>query len=189
MRLTKLFTNVYCINLRYNALVRPSLEYAYNIWCPYQTTYNSKNERVQKKFTRYLFYKLHIPKFEYKNRLIQLNMLSLQFRRILYDMNTLHATIHTNINMLHNQLVFRNVPYSNRLNLLFQLKRCRTNYGLHMNIITRCQLQFLNYFNDIEILNLDHSAFMATILNRMHVLYFDHCKQRKIVLPKNHFGM
>lgn len=145
MRLTKLFSNVDCINLLYNALVRSSFENACSIWCPYQMTFISKIERVQKKFTRYLFYKLHIPRFEYRNRLTQLNMLSLQSRRILYDMYTLHTIIHNNVNMLQNQLIFRNAPYSNRSRVLFQLKSCRTNYGLHMNITIRCQLRFIYY--------------------------------------------
>lgn len=164
MRLTKHFTNINCITTLYNALVRSSLEYACVIWCPYQKTYMSKIERVQKKFTRYVFFKLHIPNFAYHNRLSQLEMISLEARRLYFDMSALHVIINSNDNTLNNQLRLRNVPYTNRINPLFQPIRNKTNYGQFMNITNRCQSQFIRYFNDIPLLNSSNNTFLNSIL-------------------------
>lgn len=164
MRLTKYFTNINCITILFNALVRPTLEYACVIWCPYQTTYKLKIERVQKKFTRFVFFKLQIPNFTYHNRLIQLEMLSLEARRLYFDMSALHSIFNSNDNILHDQLRLRNVPYTNRINPLFQPIRIRTNYGQFMNITNRCQSQFIRHFNDVQLLNSSNNLFSNSIL-------------------------
>lgn len=172
MRLTKYFTNINCITILFNALVRSTLEYACVIWCPYQTTYKLKIERVQKKFTRFVFFKLQIPNFTYHNRLIQLEMLSLEARRLYFDMSVLHSIINSNDNILHDQLRLRNTPYTNRVNPLFQPIRIRTNYGQFMNITNRCQSQFIRHFNDVQLLNSSNNLFSNSILRCIQTLKF-----------------
>lgn len=69
----------------YNLYVRSALEYGSTIWCPYYDNHNNALERVQRRFTRSIYKKFHYPKEEYSNRLIRLNMISLEHRRIRID--------------------------------------------------------------------------------------------------------
>lgn len=168
MRTTKNFTNIKCINFIYNSLVRSRLEYLTPVWSPYQITYDSKIERVQKRYTRYTNYRGGFPYSEYEDRLISLNYLSLSARRKYYDMCLLYKIIHNNdLPELSNQLIYRNVNYPSRYNPLFRPNIMRTNYGLHMDIICRLQLTFNNSFNDIDILNLSYINFKKEVLERI----------------------
>lgn len=155
IRLTKRFRDWKCLNILYNSLVKSVLEYNSVIWSPYQSTYSHRIERVQKKFTRLLFFKRNIVYTDYENRLKQLNMLSLQNRRTYIDMCSLHNIIHnTVLQPLSEQLNYRNIPYPSRFNPLFVSSISRTNYGSNLNIIRRLQNTFISKFNDIDITNI-----------------------------------
>ena len=68
--------------------MRPILEYNSSIWNPH-TIYigNAKAlERVQKLFTKRLFYRCNISMAPYSNRLIYFNIKSLSHRRLISDM-------------------------------------------------------------------------------------------------------
>ena len=70
----------------FNAFVRPKLEYASQIWNPYQIKLIDKIEQVQRRFTK------RIPitkKMTYPNRLSFLNLKSLEERRIILDLTFL----------------------------------------------------------------------------------------------------
>ena len=67
----------------FNAFVRPKLEYASQIWNPYQIKNIDKIEQVQRRFTK------RIPitkKMSYQNRLLFLNLKSLEERRLILDL-------------------------------------------------------------------------------------------------------
>lgn len=53
------FTNIQAIMALYNALVRSHLENNAMIWAPHEKKYDLMLEKVQNKFTRYLYYKLY----------------------------------------------------------------------------------------------------------------------------------
>ena len=65
------------------ALVRPNLEYANPVWCPFKRKFIDHIEKVQRQFTKRI-YGLH--KLTYSERLMELNLPSLEFRRARGDM-------------------------------------------------------------------------------------------------------
>ena len=65
------------------ALVRPNLEYANPVWCPFKRKYIDHIEKVQRQFTKKI-YGMH--KLTYTERLRELNLPSLEFRREREDM-------------------------------------------------------------------------------------------------------
>lgn len=73
----------------YNLYIRSILEYCSSVWTPHYQDHIDTIERVQKKFTRMIFRKFHFPYETYNMRLIRLDMLSLEDRRILADETTL----------------------------------------------------------------------------------------------------
>lgn len=169
-RITKKFNNTKCLDLLYNALVRTNLEYASTIWSPYQVTYKHSIERVQKKFTRLIYFKKGMAKVDYNLRLKHLKMISLESRRIYSDMSFLHKIIHNQINpLLQIQLTIRDISYPNRFNTLFQPKFSRTYYGSNSQITNRLQREFNKFFNNnnIDIRHTLLSPFKILILRRL----------------------
>ena len=68
----------------YCSLVRPQLEYASELWSPEQITYKRMLENVQRKATKFI---LDYPgQTSYKERLVQLNLLPLEYRRLWKDL-------------------------------------------------------------------------------------------------------
>lgn len=169
MRMTEKFIDVRCLMLLYNSLIRSQLEYLSPIWSPYQLTYKHKIERIQKKFTRYLFFKLHIPYMEYKDRLKILEMISLEDRRQYFDMCLLHSIIHNQtLRPLSLQLSFRNVNKPNRNRFLFALPAARTYYGLMVDPVARLQRIFNFNFGEINIRFIPLKGLKLLLLRNLH---------------------
>jgi len=75
----------------YRAYVLPILDYLSPIWCPFLVRDIESVEKVQKRFTR-LFPRLR--KLSYRQRLSSLGLLSLQTRRLRFDLVTLYKILH-----------------------------------------------------------------------------------------------
>lgn len=171
MRTTQNFDNRKCIDLLYNTLVRSQLEYLTPIWSPYQQTYIDKIERVQKKYTRYIYFRCGIQYEPYEGRLSNLKYLSLRYRRIYFDMCLLHRIIHNDcLGPLSDKLTFRGTLYPNRNNNLFNPNTSRTNYGLHVDITNRLQLTYNQFFTAIDLLNTGYDRFRELILETLFEL-------------------
>ena len=92
--------------LLYVSLVRPILEYASNIWSPYTVKHRHLIENVQRRATKFI---LNYPRHDItkKNRLESLDMLPLEFRRVISDLILLFKYIElvnlmlTSVNFLH----------------------------------------------------------------------------------------
>ena len=67
----------------YKALVRPIIEYANSVWCPYKMKHIKAIERIQRNFTKRVF---GIQKLNYNDRLKYLKLPSLEYRRVRGDM-------------------------------------------------------------------------------------------------------
>lgn len=93
-RTTKRFKDPKSILKLYYAYVRSRLDYCCSVWNPQYIKFIDQVERVQRKFTRLLYHRFNWTKPDYKTRLRQLRMLSLETRRIQMDEILLHNIIH-----------------------------------------------------------------------------------------------
>ena len=66
--------------------IRPKLEYNTPVWSPYLKKDVDKIERVQRYFTKQIFFRCNVPFNSYQDRLYKLNIKSLQHRRIKFDL-------------------------------------------------------------------------------------------------------
>ena len=78
-------TNIWTLIKLYTTYIRPKLEYNTPIWSPNLAKDIRKIEQIQKNFTRFAFKKCKIPYSSYSNRLYQLNIKSLEYRRVYFD--------------------------------------------------------------------------------------------------------
>jgi len=69
----------------YKAMVRPHMEFANSIWCPYKLGDNKEIEKVQKRATKLIIKLKNKP---YRDRLFHLNLPTgtLKYRRLQADM-------------------------------------------------------------------------------------------------------
>lgn len=97
IRTSRLFTDPVAILELYQSLVIPHLEYACSIWNPYYDNEIKSIERVQRRFTRYMFRKFNCPRAEYHSRANQLKLMTLRRRRVVHDQMTLYNILHSNL--------------------------------------------------------------------------------------------
>ena len=76
--------------LLYKALVRPHVEYANSVWSPYRKSDILAIEKIQKRATKLV---ISLKKLSYKDRLMQLNLHTLKYRRIRGDMIEVYKII------------------------------------------------------------------------------------------------
>lgn len=168
MRTSSNFNDASCIQYLYNALVRSRLEYNTVVWNPYQITYKHKIEKVQKKFTRFMFFKFqHEPK-PYPQRLNTLKMMELELRREYFDICLLYDIIHDTNMVSNNRPIFRVSRFSSRHHQLFNPHTSRNDYGLHRDPVMRTQLLFNNKFSNIDIINLRREQFKNTVKEKIN---------------------
>lgn len=157
IRNTKNFKNINTIIKLYNALVRPTLEYASVIWSPQAATHCEMIEKVQKRFLRYLYLKTHnIYPFmiSYNSMLIEFNVVRLRTRRKLSRVLFIY-------NIIHN-LRYRKCCFINQINFLvpkinLRIRDNRLFFCLHPNsspinnmlheanlVIQKCDIDLLN---------------------------------------------
>lgn len=170
MRMTKDFDNTDCIKHLYCALVRNGMEFASQIWSPHQVTYSNKIEAVQRKLTRFLNFKLHIPKLVYTDRLLKFDLITLYDRRMLADMILLFKLINGLLDVdLSGRVVYHTPAYPTRYHPVFQLPFSRTSIGLSTNPLNRVQRNFNANFNKIDLFELPVKKFklsVCTLLKR-----------------------
>lgn len=77
--------------LLYKAMVRPHLEYANSVWCPYKKGDIEDIEKVQKRATKLVISLKHLP---YIDRLQQLKLPTLKYRRLRGDMIEVFKIVH-----------------------------------------------------------------------------------------------
>lgn len=169
MRATNKFTNLKCINMLFNALVRSILEYNSFVWAPHHDNQSHQIERIQRSYTRQLAFKYRITYNNYNDRLEKFGMLSLSERRIYFDMCQLYRIMHSPGSVMFSRLNIRNNPYSNRHNSLFTLPTSKSDYGLHKCPVNRYQRLYTQKFNEVEIENLSLRQFRGQIMRAIVV--------------------
>lgn len=163
-RSTSKFNDKSCIKYLFNAFVRSKLDYNCSVWSPHQTGHKLKLERVQRKYTRILYFKLNLQSTQYTERLKYLNITSLEERREYFDLCLLHNAIHNPIPNTLLRPLFRLDNRPNRLNLVFNPRPIpRTDYGLEVNPIARSQRLFNDSYRELDIMNQTLNAFKKLI--------------------------
>lgn len=120
LRSSSSFNSISTSVLLFQSLARSILEYGSVVWCPYHACHIGTVESVQRKFTRSLFYKSNKPYADYDVRLRELQMSSLEKRRIYLDECTLFNIIHGFLKTsLISEIRFRTPAFNSRNQNLF----------------------------------------------------------------------
>ena len=137
----------------YNSLIRSLCEYGAVIWNPYYKVYTEKIERIQRKFTRLVYYELRIRKPDYEARLLYLQMQKLSLRRTITDEMCLFKIVNGHLDSdLVEKINFYTNPYSTRSGLIFDLPRRNSNIRFKSPSY-RLQHSHNNQFSQINIIN------------------------------------
>ena len=132
-----------------------------------QHMYISKLEKVQRKYTRLLFFKLRYERLSYSQRLEILNMIELEKRREYFDICLLHNIVHDASLVTENRPTVRVGRFSSRSGQFFNPHVPRTDYGLHRNPVTRTQLLFNRKYTGTNILSTNRLQFKNEIKNTL----------------------
>lgn len=166
-RITKQFTNEKCFVTLYVSLVRSHLEYASQIWNPFNITYIDNIEKVQRKFTRFLNFKMGRPSATYEERLSHFHLMKLNTRRMYLDMTLMYKFLHDMVECN----VFQYFSFNDNFNAVYNIRRTYT-----FNLITpridvlkyaplnRMQSNFNNNFNHLDVMNINFFAFKSSVL-------------------------
>ena len=140
----------------YKTLIRPILEYANSVWCPYLRKDIDSIENIQKHFTRNI---IGMASLDYSDRLKVLGIPSLEFRRVRGDLIEMFKICHELYDPVSTKplINFVNVENPTRKNHCFKLMKLRLNYD------------FCKYFFSNRVINLwnslDSETANATSLN------------------------
>ena len=124
------------------ALVRPNLEYANPVWCPFKRKYIDHIEKVQRQFTKKI-YGMH--KLTYTERLRELNLPSLEFRRVRGDMIETYKIINNVYDPITSQSLFKINDANTRSNS-FKLHKPRFNNNNYKYFFTN---RIVNTWNSL----------------------------------------
>lgn len=169
LRSTKDFNNTKCINILYNSLVRPQLEYCSVVWNPHHANCIQKIERVQRIFTKNIWFRSHTLYQPYEIRYNHLKINTLQKRRIYFDMNMLYNIVNSE-SELKSHIMYRDNPYPNRQKCLFQPPFKRTDYGKFINPTVRIQHTFNQYIHDPNVFNLTIERYKEAMRKQLKFL-------------------
>lgn len=138
MRSCAVFNKAKTFKILYCTFVRSVLEYVSQVWNPRYDKYVMRIEQIQKKFVRYLCYRLKIPytSDEYLNLCKKFHLLPLSTRREIADITYLLKIMSNSIDCpeLLNKIKI-NVPYKPiRFNPLLSVPSVSTNYRQHSYI-------------------------------------------------------
>lgn len=126
------FNNINCFKNVYCSLVRSVLEYSSSVWSPFYKCHIDNIERVQKKFLRFIAFKLKIPSQDivYFEILKLLNIPTLENRREILDLFFLFKVVNGLIDspQLLEKVDFRIPKRNTRCKDIFYLKCHNTNY-------------------------------------------------------------
>ena len=151
IRNTGNFQNITTLKLLYISLVRSHSEYASIIWCPSYLVHIESLEKTQRRFLKYLNYKIDgaYPPVGYPQAelLARYSMHSLEDRRTKAYLIFLHKLLHNNIDCQHilSMLNFHVPRLSSRLNDTFYLPVARTNIKKHSPMHNMC-----NVYNNLR---------------------------------------
>ena len=163
IRSSRNFRNIDTIILLYKTLVRSQLEYGTVIWSPYTRNHIDAIEKVQRKFTRFVYYKFHYPYQDYEHRLLTLGLQSLKKRRQLTDFKCLHKIVNgTIITNCLSDIVMRNNRKNVRNMDLFGVRKFNTEHCKN-SPIPRMLNSYNSLFKGENYFNVSINEFMKIV--------------------------
>ena len=87
-------TNIWNLIRFYTVYIRPKLEYGTPVWSPNLKKDIHKIEKIQRYYTRQIFQRCNIKYTSYANRLYQVNIKSLEYRRTFFDIVFVFKILH-----------------------------------------------------------------------------------------------
>lgn len=164
----------------YRSLIRSQLEYACLIWDPLYSKYKIAIEKVQRKFLRAMQFRCQLPRLSYEDLLARYNLLSLEQRRMLLQIMTLHDLYHNKLNCIDlNNYIKLVVPRSvNRRGVrdyrLFDQASHRTNAGKRAPLWRLAQM-YNEHFIDIDLFVLNRNTFRGKVIDVLRSLDLVSC--------------
>ena len=118
--------NVWTLLRAYFTYIRPKLEYNTPVWSPYLKQDIVAVESVQHHFTRHICTHCNISFCSYNDRLEKLNITSLEYRRLEYDLFLMYKICHNLSDLnFHDFFSYRNSVYNLRQhNWTIQSRTC-----------------------------------------------------------------
>ena len=117
----------------FKALVRPHLEYANAIWSPYKVKYIKQIEKIQKNFTRLIY---GMKNMEYAQRLKQLKLPSLRFRRFRGDLLEVYKLTHNLYDPVTTKNLLSSAIFPFTRSHEYKLHKIRTNTVQYQQFFT-----------------------------------------------------
>ena len=175
----------------FKSLVRPILEYANAVWCPYKRKHINELERVQRNFTKSIKGLKHM---NYNQRLSKLNLPSLEYRRLRGDYIEVHKILHQIYDPLTTETLLtfdsNNITRTNTL----KLKKNRVNYLPYQKFFTNRVITNWNRLSRDIVRAETLNSFKNKLDNKLRDLKFqtninqNECQHRQIkaeVVPLN----
>lgn len=164
-RSCKYFSNISSLLTLYKTYVRSHLEYCSSIWNPMYGKFCDKIEKVQRRFTRMIFFKFNLGKVKYHERLRHLKLHSLETRRLQRDEIVLYKIIHNEIDVqLHEFIYYRQINRFTKNVDVFYVPNWSTNVEINSPLL-RLQRHHDMYFNVYDVLDLPMSLFKFKVKN------------------------
>ena len=169
IRVSRNFRNVDTVMVLYKTLVRSQLEYASVVWSPYLKSHVRAIEKVQRKFTRFLYRKFQYPYQEYEDRLTSLELESLCNRRQLIDLKMLYKIVNGNVvtNCISDFTMRINRKNVRNMNL-FGIKKYNTEYCKN-SPVPRLMNLYNSLFKSENLFNLPFNIYIKNIASKIKI--------------------
>jgi hypothetical protein len=133
--------NIWVLIKLFKTYVRPKVEYSTSVWSPNLLGNIKKIERVQKFFTKQACIRSNIPNTSYQDRLLKLDLKSLEYRRINFDLLLIYKIINGLSDLdFEEYFVFRKRSYvlrgnTRKIDTLHSFKTSQWNHSFFTRVV------------------------------------------------------
>ena len=152
----------------FKVYIRPLLEYASNIWSPIQTGLIEQIESVQRQFTKRID---NLQSLSYPERLVELNLESLELRRVRADLITIYKLMFGLLDSNDSFFVVRRTSTTRGHPYKIMLEHCDIN--IRRQFLSQ---RITNVWNSLpaSVVNFDSLDLFTNSLQRINLKIFTH---------------